>query len=140
MIIVCFDYICRVKCIKYLLLFSKLTHSFDWTQLHIESLKQSCIAHVEFNQPIPEDIVRLATAPLPEEWFNITDDTNITDVLAIQPQPTILTPGTTKQSVFNVDLLLSLRDIGCSNDCSGNGECRKGITPNKCTVILSPFP
>lgn len=74
--------------------------------------------------------MRLASASLPVEWFNITDDINITEVISIQPEPqTTLAPGgnTTEQlGIFTPELLNTLRDFGCLNDCNGNGKCSKG--------------
>jgi len=113
----------------YIILCFQDTNSFEWTRIHIESLKRLCIYHVRINLPIPENIRQLATAPLPLKWFNITVDANITDLISIITQPTITTPSITTEppTAFTQDLLDKLMEIGCPYDCHGNGVCIKGV-------------
>ena len=68
-------------------------------------------------------------APLPEEWFNITDGDNITEIISIKPQPTEASPSATTElpGDFTQELLETLKDVGCPKDCSGNGKCIKGM-------------
>ena len=108
----------------------KDTQSLNWASEQVELLKSNCIYQVQQNQPLPADVYQIATAPLPEEWFSITEDTSITEILAIQPQPISTTPGlTTEQpTIYTPALLERLKYIGCPNDCSGNGECKRGST------------
>jgi len=105
-----------------------MTSSLEWTKVHIEALKQNCIDYVAYNQPIPEDVLKNATAPLPEEWFNSTDYENETTVTPTPTQITTNGPITVTQNpgYFTSDLLDNLKDIGCPNDCNGNGVCQKG--------------
>jgi len=101
----------------------QLTSSLDMTTLHIESIKSACIDHVLFHQPITPDILANATKPLPAEWFNFTDESNITTT---SPPDSTSQTYISHQNVFTPELLESLQAIGCPEDCSGKGVCEKG--------------
>lgn len=81
--------------------------------MHIEGLKQNCIKQVELNQPIPEDVLKMARANLPTEWLSTTTEA----------PPTVANSA----NAFTAKLLQNLKNIGCPFDCYGHGECRNGV-------------
>ncbi|KAL4216668.1 hypothetical protein ACF0H5_024391 [Mactra antiquata] len=96
-----------------------MTNSMDWTMQHVESIKETCIDHVEVMQPLPPD-VRAELVVLPDR--NTTDDNNGTIEYPTLPplnefsNPNIITP----------ELLTDIKDVSCPNECQGHGECIKG--------------
>jgi len=100
----------------------KITGTFDLTNVHIQALKQNCIEHVEYHQPIPEEIIQSATEPLSEEWFNETEEATTTAAPGASSTGSVA-PET---SFFTIESLSNLRDIGCPFDCYGNGACHEG--------------
>jgi len=97
------------------------------TNAHIESLKQNCIAHVEYHQPIPPAVIQSATEPLPAEWFNDTETNSVTEESSTTAPPA---PSSTEPepelNFFTEALLRNLKEIGCKFDCRGNGVCHYG--------------
>jgi len=91
----------------------------EFASAHIEALKQTCIEHVKVNQPIPKDVMEMALAPLPSEWFNDAEE-----VTTIAPLATSTASHAT--SVFTPALLQDLGQVGCPFDCYGNGDCNNG--------------
>lgn len=87
----------------------------EWTQIHIEAIKKECINMVEFNQPIPPevlDLIKVPTTANNTSWGTTTDIPN---------------PTTGQQTFqFTPDLLKNIKDVSCINDCSENGKCEKG--------------
>ena len=95
----------------------QITSSLDLTRIHIDAIRQSCIKHVEFHQPIPEYVLEEAKAALPAEWLN---ETTTASPVTSTKIPDILNTITT-------DTLKRLEEIDCSFDCNGNGECQNGM-------------
>jgi len=106
----------------------KITGTFDMTSVHIQALKQNCIEHVEYHQPIPPEVVQKATEPLPAHWFNETETEN-TNNETVEATITTASEASSTDSVasetnfFTEEFLRNLGEIGCPFDCYGNGEC-----------------
>ena len=105
-------------------------------------MKQNCVEHVEFRQPIPPEVLKNATEPLPAEWFNETEEATSNNETEVAPTNNVPEEATTtteqlstetkqvtitlKSTVFTPELLQSLKEIACPFECNGNGECTNG--------------
>ena len=99
----------------------QMTHSLKWAKLRIEALKQNCIAHILHNQPIPNGVLKNATAPLlARKVTHSPTQTATTNHYTLKQDP----------ANFTYELLESLENIGCVNDCNGNGKCQNGMNVN----------
>lgn len=109
-----------------------MTHSLKWTKVRIETLKQNCIAYILYNQPILNGVLKNATTPLPGNWINSTIEQDARKVTQAPTQTTTSNSYTLTQDpgYFTSELLESLQDIVCINDCNGNGVCQKGMIVN----------
>jgi len=84
----------------------QMSNSMIWTQIHKESIKDACLQHVKFNQPIPLDVLNNSQVVL--------DNTTGVPVTQLPI------------NVFDAQILQTIRDASCTNDCSGNGQCIEG--------------
>ncbi|XP_052274252.1 von Willebrand factor D and EGF domain-containing protein-like isoform X4 [Dreissena polymorpha] len=94
------------------------SNSMEWTQLHIEGIKKACIRIVEFNQPIPAEI--LANFNTTSNYEN--NSTNTSDVSFLLST----TPSFLNTSLFTSDLLQRIKEVSCPNDCDNHGQCMNG--------------
>ena len=104
----------------------------EWTQIHIEAVKKNCIKQVEFNQPIPQDILAKIIVPTDDDngTYGHDNDTNGNDT-TWETTTFIPTTVSNKQSfIFTRDLLTQIKEVSCINDCNENGKCIKGIYPH----------
>ena len=87
----------------------------DWTQIHIEGIKQACIEHLELHKPIPLEV--LATTAVIVENNTSTDHAFVSS----------LTP-------YDAEILIgNLKDVSCMNDCSGHGNC---VTVSNLLIVV----
>jgi len=84
----------------------------------VDAIRQNCIKHVEFHQPIPEEVLQEARAALPAEWFN--ESTTVSSVTTTNAPDEL-------DAVFT-DTLRRLKEIDCPFNCNENGQCQNGIT------------
>lgn len=96
----------------------------EWTQIHIEAIKKECINIVEFNQPIPQEVLEHIQPP------SDPDNDTTANSTKWSTKNDISKPTTWQQTFqFTPDLLRNIKDVSCINDCSGNGKCEKGKWP-----------
>ncbi|XP_052767965.1 uncharacterized protein LOC128208441 [Mya arenaria] len=102
---------------------NEITSSTAWARIHIEAIKETCVEHVKFNQPIPPEVFRNVTAT-PKEWF--TNTTNQTEINETGKPTTTPTPVPAYTPLFSVDVLETIASVACPGDCNGHGDCVKG--------------
>ena len=103
----------------------------DWTQIHIEAVKKNCIGQVEFNQPVPQDV--MDTITIPTEDYNISYGNGTLGKDTTLETTTSLPKTTSIQHsfIFTPELLTQIKEVSCINDCNEHGQCVKGIEPEK---------
>lgn len=97
----------------------QMSNSMEWAQTHIEAIKDNCKRHVEFNQPIPQDVLDNIQIPA----NNSSDDDNSSTT---SPVPISTTTTAAPTNVFSPQLLNNIREMSCPNDCSKKGTCTNG--------------
>jgi hypothetical protein len=88
----------------------------EWTQLHIEGIKKACVRLIEFNQPIPHEVLATLNITTPGD--------NIATTNATSGASTTMTPFVT--AIFTLELLKRIKEIACPNDCGHHGQCVNG--------------
>lgn len=86
----------------------------EWAQVHIEAIKDNCLRHVKFNQPIPKEVLDNIQRPSQ----NSSEDNTTTSTTA--------SPDEDQALIFTPEILETIKELSCLNDCSGNGQCVKG--------------
>lgn len=100
----------------------------DWTMSHLESIKQTCMQHVEVMQPLPPD-VRSVLVVLPEN--STMNRNNGSYKYQTLPPPTTPSSGA---NLISAKLLQDMKAASCTNECSGHGLCVNG--KYKVTMVI----
>lgn len=90
---------------------AQIPNAMDWTPTHLEAVKDKCMHEVKVNQPLP--VYKLAKLTVHNMVINANSSTKDSEALYNIPS-------------FSKELLQSIEEMSCPNDCSGNGECKKG--------------
>ena len=94
----------------------------EWAQIHIEAVKKNCIKQIQFNQPIPQDILAEINVPIDDESDTYQNDTTGESATFLRK-----TSSGQQTFIFTPDLLTQIKEVSCINDCYGHGKCIKGI-------------
>ncbi|XP_053389303.1 von Willebrand factor D and EGF domain-containing protein-like [Mercenaria mercenaria] len=93
---------------------AQITNSMDWALTHLEALKDKCMHEIKVNQPLSAD--ELAEVDIIVNNTVINTETRLNDSLTLPLIPT-----------FSTELLETVEEVTCPNECNGNGKCEKGI-------------